>query len=173
MAEQIRHQCSHLGSLVDQIAANAPYPVYTFFSCMYNIFGMVHSSIMHTGSNNVQTLLYLLNNPSRQLVVPYHADEDIFGTDVEDSVTRLLERTDNSAGNAPLQFLPVNSPVKAGSLINAVKQSFPDRHRYVKFSEGRKPGLTEVGLTEVKGAIWRGDYAGPIQDRIMYYLHQS
>jgi len=143
MVGQVRHQCSLLGSLVNQIAAGSPCPVHLSFSCMYNIFGIVHSTVMHMDSNSVQTLLYLLKASPKHLVVPYGKNEEVIGTDVEDAVSRLLQWADAPGPDEPLRILPINTPVTAMSLMQDISMAYPEKYA-VKFSEKAHISLASV-----------------------------
>jgi hypothetical protein len=144
MLSQIQSQCSHLGHLVMQSSSNVIYRLNIQFSCVYNVYGMIHSSIIQTGSNDVQTLLYLLKNPAKHFSVPFGEQEPIIGTDVEDAVSLILERTGEVKDPLGLHVIPVNTPEIAKSLIEILMNHFPERYPSIGFGEDRKSFQNKV-----------------------------
>ena len=148
MIKNVRSHCSYLSRMVTDLSRHLPYRVKMSFSCAYNLFGVVNASLMQIDSNNVQGLLFLLTNQVKDLVVPYAENEEIIGTDVRVAVAHLTEPNEgpvsgNDETSSPhLVCLPVNTPVRAGFLVNTVKRMQLAPYHSIRYSE--KSGISEA-----------------------------
>jgi hypothetical protein len=134
MLKNIRSQCAHLRRLFTDLCKSLPAAPSLLFSCVYNVFGVVDTAVLHPDSNDVQSLLFQLQNPERYVVVPFEEKEEIYGTDVHAAVLSILEREGrlHVAHGEDVMVLPVNAPVQAGTLMAEVAKKRPDRQlRYL------------------------------------------
>ena len=148
MARNIRSHCTYLSHMITDLSRHLPYRLNLSFSCVYNVFGVVNTTIMQVDSNNVQHLLFLLKNPARNLVVPFAENEEIFGTDVVDAAGLLVDRSErlekeDEAGDrkgpglvGELVFLPVNTPVHTAVLVETVTRQHPGLYHSIRYTPG-------------------------------------
>lgn len=162
---QMDAHCKHLGNMITQMTEHAPFRLHIFFSSVYNLFGVVNSSVMNMDSNSVQALLYQLKNPSGRLHIPYGEDQYVIGTDVEDAVSQLLERVNHSPDARALRFIPINKPETAGALLDIIKEDYPGRYQSPRFQNG-----PTIQLSTVQQSLGSPVFLEPISHRFVSYL---
>jgi hypothetical protein len=153
MFGSIHNQCDQLRELFTELCRTFPETPELLFSCVYNVFGVVDAAVLHPDSNDIQSLLNQLLNPDRYVLVPFDEQEEIYGTDVHAAANSILEREEGKGG---LMVLPVNAPVSAGLLMEAVGKKRPSSVRfltneYVTSSQVRAqlaPKNLDASLTE-------------------------
>jgi hypothetical protein len=167
MMKGIRSQCAHLMRLFTDLCRTMPAAPSLLFSCVYNVFGIVDAAVLHPDSNDVQALLFQLQNPDRYVVVPFEEQEEIFGTDVHAAVAAILERE----GNVPVRegeemiVLPVNTPVRAGTLMAEVAKKRPDHQASVRFASNEY-----VTPSEVRAQLDPQNLPSNLAERFLAYL---
>jgi hypothetical protein len=165
MVEQIRFQCAHLGDLSKQIPPNSHGRLRSSFTCVYNVFGMVNSTIMQMDSNSVQSLLYHLKNLTEPLVIPYGENEMIIGTNVEDAASEFVLKIEEASVDSDLHILAINKPITAQMLLNDLQKRFTDRYLSSKFEWNK-----EINLAALPDILKSNDSLADISTRIISYL---
>lgn len=167
MIKDIRSQCDHLVRLFADLCRGLPASPFLLFSCVYNVFGIVDAAVLHPDSNDVQALLFQLQNPDRYVDVPYEEQEEIFGTDVHAAVASILEREGRlpvPAGEEMI-VLPVNEPVRAGTLMAEVAKKRPDHQASVRFLSNEY-----VTPSQVRAQLAPGNLPANLAERFLAYL---